>query len=105
MKIVNFQVEIDSNKAFKNLFVTNAFDESEDYLVSERLFKLIGPQMKKFRQELMKEKSTKDLNVLLKSITPPKGIKRKNVEGSELLDCEGEEINDSPENENVSDEV
>ena len=68
MKIVNFQVEIDSNKAFKNLFVTNAFDESEDYLVSERLFKLIGPQMKKFRQELMKEKSTKDLNVLLKSI-------------------------------------
>ena len=98
------QVKIDAKRSFKRLFVTNAFDGSEDYLVSDKLFKLIGPQMIQFREELMKEKSTKDLEVLLKSITPPKGIRRKNVEGAELLDCEGEEIEESVENEVVSDD-
>ena len=31
---------------------------------------------------------------MIKTITPPKGIRKKNTEGSELLDCEGEENQD-----------
>ena len=90
--------------AFKNLFVTNALDGSEDYLVWERLNVLIGPQMRKFREELMKQKAPKSLNELLKTITPPKGIRNKNVEGSELFDCEGEEIDLPDENEENEEE-
>ena len=41
----------------------------------------------------MKEKSPANLNDLVKTITPPKGIKRRNnIEGSELFDCDGEEL-------------
>ena len=44
-----------------------------------------------FRENLFLQEVPKDLKGLLKSITPPKGIKRgKNIEGSELLD--GEEM-------------
>ena len=38
----------DSTAAFKSLFVTNAFDGSENRLVSERLFRLIGTDMLSF---------------------------------------------------------
>ena len=40
----------------------------------------------------------------MKTITPPKGLKRKNVEGAELYDCEGDEIEGSAENEALEDE-
>ena len=34
-----------------------------------------------------------ELKEVIRNLIPPKGVKRKaNVEGSELLDCEGEEI-------------
>ena len=39
-------------KVFKKLFVTNALDGSEDHLVSDKLFALIGSDMQKFRKEL-----------------------------------------------------
>ena len=39
--------------AFKSLFVTNALDGSEDYLVSEKLFCLIGTDMLSFQAELL----------------------------------------------------
>ena len=39
-------------EVFKKLFVTNALDGSEDYLVSDKLFVLIESDMQKFRKEL-----------------------------------------------------
>ena len=43
-------LEIDTKIEFKSLFVTNALDGSEDYLlVSYKLFALIGDEMVDFR--------------------------------------------------------
>ena len=73
--------------------MTNALDESEDYLVSDNLFALIGEEMVDFRKELMPQNSVKSLKEVIRNLIPPKEVKRKaNLEGSELLDCEGEEI-------------
>ena len=91
----------DYSKAFKTLFVTNALDGSEDYMVSDNLQKLIGKQIREFRENLMREPPPKNLNELLKTITPPKGIRRKNIEGSELHDCEGEEIENIDEHNEI----
>ena len=92
---------LDSNAAFKSLFVTNAFNGSEDYLVSDKIMKLIGEEMIEFREKLMEKEPPSTLNELLKTITPPKGIKRKNCEGSELMDCDGDEIEENVENEEL----
>ena len=75
---------VDSTKAFKNLFVTNAFDGSGDYLVSDKLFRLIGVRMLEFRTELLVKRVPKFLAGAVKQLIPPKGIKR-NFEGSEFL--------------------
>ena len=70
--------------------------------VSERIIALVGNEMKTFRNDLMKKKSLKSLKDLMKLITPPKGIRRKNLnndmmvppdEGDELFDCKGNEYN------------
>ena len=46
-----------------------------------------------FRKELMSQNSVKTLIEAICNLLPPKGIRRNaNVEESELLDCEGEEI-------------
>ena len=39
-------------RAFKTLFLINSFDGSKDYLVSDRLFKLIGDSTVSFRKNL-----------------------------------------------------
>ena len=99
MAVTSFsQVKIDCKKAFNSLFVTNALDGSEDHLVSDKIMSLVGNEIKEFRKNMMKEKAPKDFNELLKSITPPKGIRRKNVEGSELYDCDGDEIAQDDQN-------
>ena len=86
-------LEIDTKREFKSLFVTNALDGSEDYLVSDKLFALIGDEMVDFRKELMSQNSVKILKEVIRNLIPPKGVKRKaNVEESELLDCEGDKI-------------
>ena len=86
-------LDIDTAKEFKKLFVTNALDGSEDYLVSDKLYSLVGNDMIKFREELMKERSAKTLREVIRKLIPPKGVKRKGIdEGIELLDCEEEEI-------------
>ena len=86
-------LQVDTERAFKSLLVTNALDRSEDYLVSDKLFVLIGDEMVNFRKKLMSSDSVKTLKEVIRNLIPPKGVKRKgNVEGSELLDCEGEEI-------------
>ena len=64
--------------------------------VSERIIALVGNKMKTFRNDLMEKKSLKSLKDLMKLITPPKGIRRKNLnDGSTWLRwwtfwCEGE---------------
>ena len=45
-------VEIDAVTHFKSLWVTNALDGSEDYLVSERIMMLVGEKLKVFRKQL-----------------------------------------------------
>ena len=46
-----------------------------------------------FRKELISQNSVKTLKEVIRNLIPPKGVKQKaNVEESELLDCEGEEI-------------
>ena len=86
-------LQINAKREFKSLFVTNALDGSEDYLVSDKLFTLIGDEMVDFRKELKSQNSVKTLKGVIRSLILPKAVKRKpNVEGSELLDCEGEEI-------------
>ena len=90
----------DYAKEFKSLSVINALDGSEDYLVSKRVYQLMGTGMIDFRNQLMKTAAPKNLKKLLKMITPSKRVKQKDTEGSaapinegdELFDCKGEEI-------------
>ncbi|KAK7467855.1 hypothetical protein BaRGS_00036926, partial [Batillaria attramentaria] len=99
-------LEVDANQALKSLFVNNALDGSEDHLVSEKLFDLVGNTIVDFRDQLLREQPPKNVRDLMKTITPPKGVRRKAVaageqpadEGVELMDCEGDEI---PEDELV----
>ena len=86
-------LEFDTKREFKSLFVTNALDGSEDYLVSNKLFALTGDEMIGFWKELMSQNFVKTLIEVIRNLLPPKGIRQNaNVEGSELLDCEGKEI-------------
>ena len=65
----------------------------EDYLKSNNLFALIGDEMVDFRKELMSQNSIKTSKEVICHLILPKGVKQEaNVGGSELLDCEGEEI-------------
>ena len=52
-------LKIDTKREFKSLFATNALDGSEDYLVLDKLFALIGDEMIDFRKELMSQNSVK----------------------------------------------
>ena len=79
---------VDNVKSFKSLWLTNALDGSEDWKVSDKIMNLVGTRLKEFRQKLMAEKCAKNLEELLKQITPPKGLKR-NYEGFEAYNCEG----------------
>ena len=53
----------------------HALDGSEDYLVSERVYELVGTRMIDFQNQLMKTATPKNLKQLLKMIAPPKGVK------------------------------
>ena len=80
------KLNVDHTRPFKTLFATNSLDGSEDYLVSDRLFKLIGDSMVSFRKRLIESEIPASLPAVVKKLIPPKGIKRKNQEGYELLD-------------------
>ena len=69
---------------FKKLFVTNNFDGTEDYLVLEKLFKLIGDNMLEYCRQLLNLPVPKNLQSFMKQITPLKGIRRKNFERLEF---------------------
>ena len=86
-------LDVDTEREFKSLFVTNALDGSEDYLVSDKLYALVWNEMVKFRTELMSSRSEKTLKEVIRKLIPPNGVKQKrNDEGIELVDCEEEEI-------------
>ena len=100
------KLDINVGKAFKSLFVTNALDGSEDYLVSDQLFSLIGPEMVRFRSQLVKERPIKTVRELLRRLIPPKGVHRStNIEGIELLDCEGEELDTVEDIDTADDDI
>ena len=80
------KADISFTEVFKELFVTNKLDGSEDYLVSDKQFALIGNEMKEFRKKLMESPPPGKIQKVIKSINPPKGIRRKNVEGTGLFD-------------------
>ena len=80
------KLNVDHTRAFKTLSVTNSLDGSEDYLVSDRLFKLIGDSMVFFRKKLIESEIPASLPAVVKKLIPPKGIKHKNQKGYELLD-------------------
>ena len=46
---------IDVDNRFKALWVTNALDSNEDYLVSERIITLVDSHLKEFWDELMEK--------------------------------------------------
>jgi len=71
------RIDIDIPARYKSLWLTSA-NGSEDYLVSEKIMEMVGKELKELRSELMKSKSPKQLKELLKRITPPKGVRRKN---------------------------
>ena len=78
------KVTMDYEGAFKQNFVTNAFNGCEDILVLDRIFRQVG-DMIKFRKELLSKAPPKSLKDVVKNLIPPKSIAR-SVEGSELLD-------------------
>ena len=107
-------VDVDHSMSFKTNWLTNKFDGSEDYLVSARLMALIGDDFKAFRAELMESQMPEKLNELRGLITPPEGVRRKEFteqstssstaetdpqedEGTELLDCQGSELDEEEE--------
>ena len=81
-------VSLDIDKAFKSLFLTNAFDGTEDVLVKDELLRMVHNEIKAFRDELKEWTLPDSVHGLMKQILPPKGIKR-NFEGMELFDCDG----------------
>ena len=61
--------------------MTDALDGSEDYLVLDKLFVLVGGEMVDFQKELMSQSSAKTLKEVIRNLIPPKGVKGKvNVE-------------------------
>ena len=73
--------------------MTNALDGSEDYLLSGKLFAFIEDEMVDFRKGLLSQNPIKTLKEVIRNLIQPKGVKQQaNVEGSKLLDSEGEEI-------------
>ena len=62
-------LNIDISACYKVLWLTDKLDGSEDYLVSERIMRLVGGRLKEFREELMKTPSPKHLKDLMKLIT------------------------------------
>ena len=82
-------VELDANTALKSVWVSNCLDRSEDHLVNDKIFALVGDGMRQFRNEMTAKPPPKIIKEVIRSLIPPKGIKRgKNTEGSELLDVD-----------------
>ena len=87
-------------KAFKTLWVTNALDGSDGFLVSDKIMSPAGKSIRNFRNKSMNKPLPKTVNLLINSIIPPKRIKKgKRCDGSVLGDAE-----EMDQGENVCDE-
>ena len=91
--------KVDTADRFTCLWLTNKLDGSEDYLVSQGIKDLVGGALLEFRKSLMENEAPRTLQEMIRNITPPKGVKRKQIigeipddEGVELFDCEGDEL-------------
>ena len=91
------KIDVNFSEVFKQLFVTNDLNGSEDYLVSDKLFDLIGEEMKDFPKTLLDSNTPNTIQELIRPIIPPKGMRRKNIEGVKLLDFSVEEVSFEPE--------
>ena len=72
-------------EVFKQLFITNKLDGSEN-LVRDTLFDLIGSDMVEFREKSMEPRTPDTIQAVIKNIILPKGMRGKNIEGTDLLD-------------------
>ena len=70
-------LDVNTEKEFKSLFVTTALEGSEDYLVSDKLYTLVGNDMVRFRKELMSSRPIKILKEVIKKLIPPKCQKKR----------------------------
>ena len=90
-------LDLNINMALKENFITNALDGSEDILVRDKLFQLVGDEIVAFRTEQMGKEPPNTLAELLATITPPEGVRRATQhvvpdEGYELLDADDGEL-------------
>ena len=76
--------DVDTEREYEFLVVTNALERSEDYIVSDKFYALVGNEMVKFRTELMTSRSEKSLKEVIRKLIPPKGVKQKRNDEGEL---------------------
>ena len=81
----------------KQNFLSNKFDRSEDHLAFDRLYKLVGQKLVKFK-ELVKSAHLENIKALIKMITPSKDVSTilqavatPNKEAG-LFSCDGEQL-------------
>ena len=79
--IFNIFFSIYFSQVLKRLFVTKKLDGSEDYLVSDKCFSIIGSKIKDFRDTLIKSDVPNNLQGVVKHYILPKGIKTNFEEG------------------------
>lgn len=89
--------EIDGEHVFKKIMLTIKFDGSEDHLSNRRLWDLVGDEMVKFREDLLRSPPKPTLKELRKCMIPPKGVKRKSTVPGNPPEDEGFEIFDGEE--------
>ena len=75
----NARLNIDVSSAFEQLWLTNALDGSGDYLVSDRIMRLVGTKMREIREELLAQPVPKTLKELERKLLPLKLIKRASI--------------------------
>lgn len=82
----------DFSPAFKQLFLTNKLDGTEDRLIGDNLKSLVYEDMVKFRKKLLRSTPPDTIEEMFKTLKPPKGVKRRTnqVEGGELYDHDDE---------------
>ena len=68
--LILIDVKIDVKSASKSVWVTNAIDGSEDYLVSDKTFGLNGKSMTSFRTEIIAKPPPKTVKELITSVIP-----------------------------------
>ena len=69
--LILIDVKIDVKSASKSVWVTNAIDGSEDYLVSDKIFGLNGKSMTSFRTEIIAKPRPKTVKEFITSMIPP----------------------------------